>query len=677
MGIKRQIVSFFFIKAVLFPCWNLRSQVIPLPVEPLIENSAGADLPAALDEDPFEDWTRFLEHPLLLNEASKDQLQRSGLLPDILIDRLLLHRQLFGPLLHLNELQAIAGFSPVFIRQLKPYVRVASPGLSPLSDLMGKGIISHDIVVRVSGLGSKRINNNANWIGKAQGILFWHRLQKNRWQAGWLVEKDPGEVLLRKRNPLSDHSGFHFFYQGEELIRAVAIGDFTVNLGQGLLQWQSMAFGKSAEMSWFKRQGAVLRPHRSSGEVNFHRGVATTLQWRSLSFSFFISRRSLSGRALYDAAGHRQGIGSISTSGYHRTPSERSGRNALLQSTTGGRLSLRWKSLELSLNTVGYHFSLPLMPNGEPRNVFDVRGKNWLNASADFSFTQSNVHGFGEVALDANRALAWVFGLIITPAPTIDLFFLTRQVSLRYRSMYANAFMESSSVETERGVFGGLTFRPTPQIRIESFADLYLHPWLRYRLNAPAVGKDYLVQLFYRPQKKTELMLRFRKGSKQEINLINTEDEPISAFPGASRVSGRGQVSYLFTKRFSLRARVEWLRISPFPTSESPRPDRQEESGFLFYADLSCKRILFGFDGSFRWQFFDTKSYESRIYAITPYLRPGFGVAAFYGAGSNCWINLSKALKNNALFSLQSQYSLQKKLIKVQDLRLQLRLKFH
>jgi hypothetical protein len=172
-------------------------------------------------------------------------------------------------------------------------------------------------------------------------------------------------------------------------------------------------------------------------------------------------------------------------------------------------------------------------------------------------------------------------------------------------------------------------------------------------------------------------MLRFRKGSKQEINLINTEDEPISAFPGASRVSGRGQVSYLFTKRFSLRARVEWLRISPFPTSESPRPDRQEESGFLFYADLSCKRILFGFDGSFRWQFFDTKSYESRIYAITPYLRPGFGVAAFYGAGSNCWINLSKALKNNALFSLQSQYSLQKKLIKVQDLRLQLRLKFH
>jgi hypothetical protein len=110
------------------------------------------------------------------------------------------------------------------------------------------------------------------------------------------------------------------------------------------------------------------------------------------------------------------------------------------------------------------------------------------------------------------------------------------------------------------------------------------------------------VQLFYRPQKKTELMLRFRKGSKQEINLINTEDEPISAFPGASRVSGRGQVSYLFTKRFSLRARVEWLRISPFPTSESPRPDRQEESGFLFYASASCSGLTDRFGGIFLTQ---------------------------------------------------------------------------
>jgi len=674
---KIKIGSSFFIAAFLFPCWNLRSQVIPLPVEPLIENSVGADLPAASDEDPFEDWTRFLEHPLLLNEASKDQLQRSGLLPDILIDRLLLHRQLFGPLLHLNELQAIAGFSPVFIRQLKPYVRVAPPGLSPLSDLLAKGRISHDIVMRVSGLGSRGINDNTNWIGKVQGILFWHRLQKNRWQAGWLVEKDPGEVLFRKRNPLSDHAGFHFFYQGKELIRSVAIGDFTVNLGQGLLQWQSMAFGKSAEMSWFKRQGPVFRPHRSSGEVNFHRGVATTLQWRSLSFSFFISRRLLSGRVLYDTAGRRQGIGSISTSGYHRTPSERSGRNALRQSTAGGRLSLRWRAMEFSLNTVGYYFALPLVPNGEPRNVFDVRGKNWFNASADFSITQRNVHGFGEVALDANRALAWVLGLIITPSPTIDLFLLTRQVSLRYRSMYANAFMESSSVETESGIFGGLTLLPTPQIRIEAFADIYIHPWLRYRLNAPAVGKDYLMQLSYRPQKKTELLLRYRKESKQENDLSNTEDEPISAFPGASRVSGRGQLSYLLTKRFSLRARVEWLRINSLPASISPLPSEQEERGFLFYADLSCKRILFGFDGSFRSQFYDTKSYKSRIYAITPYLRPGFGVVAFYGAGSNCWISISKVLNNNSLFSFQSQYSLHKKLIRVQDLRLQLRLKLH
>jgi len=272
MNRKSNVDLAVLIVFVIYPYWELQSQTVPLRVEPLVESNAGAELPAAMDEDPFEDWAHFLEHPLLLNEATKEQLQRSGLLPDLLIDRLVLHIQLLGPLLHLNELQAVAGFNTELIRQLKPYVKVEPPDSRLLSNLLVAGKISQDILVRVTGLTSKTSSANADWIGNSQGILIRHRLQSNRWQAGWLAEKDPGETMLRNGKPVFDHSGFHLFYQGKELIKALAIGDFTVNMGQGLLHWQSMAFGKSAEMSWFKRQGAVLRPHRSSGEVNFHRG---------------------------------------------------------------------------------------------------------------------------------------------------------------------------------------------------------------------------------------------------------------------------------------------------------------------------------------------------------------------------------------------------------------------
>jgi hypothetical protein len=58
----------------------------------------------------------------------------------------------------------------------------------------------------------------------------------------------------------------------------LALGDYTVNLGQGLIQWQGLAFGKSAEVTSIKRQSAVLQPYRSAGEFYFYRGAGITLQ---------------------------------------------------------------------------------------------------------------------------------------------------------------------------------------------------------------------------------------------------------------------------------------------------------------------------------------------------------------------------------------------------------------
>ena len=48
----------------------------------------------------------------------------------------------------------------------------------------------------------------------------------------------------------------HFIYlQGRSVvIQALALGDFTVNMGQGLIQWQSLAFKKSVDVMGVKRQ---------------------------------------------------------------------------------------------------------------------------------------------------------------------------------------------------------------------------------------------------------------------------------------------------------------------------------------------------------------------------------------------------------------------------------------
>ena len=86
-----------------------------------------------------------------------------------------------------------------------------------------------------------------------------------------------------------DFYSFHFFLRRTGIIKALAIGDFTVSLGQGLIQWQTISFTKSSQTLYIKRESSCLNPYRSAGEFNFHRGIGISLQKGKWQTSLFIS----------------------------------------------------------------------------------------------------------------------------------------------------------------------------------------------------------------------------------------------------------------------------------------------------------------------------------------------------------------------------------------------------
>ena len=90
-----------------------------------------------------------------------------------------------------------------------------------------------------------------------------------------------------------DFYSFHLFARKIGPIQSFAVGDFTVNMGQGLIQWQSLAFRKSVDVLGLKRQSPVLRPYNSAGEFNFHRGGGITIQKGDAEATAFISYRKL------------------------------------------------------------------------------------------------------------------------------------------------------------------------------------------------------------------------------------------------------------------------------------------------------------------------------------------------------------------------------------------------
>ncbi|MEI2750598.1 MAG: hypothetical protein V9E88_17805 [Ferruginibacter sp.] len=120
--------------------------------------------------------------------------------------------------------------------------------------------------------------------GSPQRVLVRYKYTyKNLLQYGIVGEKDAGEEFFKGSQKAGfDFYSAHLFARNMGIVKALALGDFTVNLGQGLVQWQSLAFKKGPDVLATKRQAAVLRPYNSFGEINFHRGVGITIGKKEL-----------------------------------------------------------------------------------------------------------------------------------------------------------------------------------------------------------------------------------------------------------------------------------------------------------------------------------------------------------------------------------------------------------
>ena len=281
-------------------------------------------------------------------------------------------------------------------------------------------------------------------------------------QYGITGDKDSGEQFFKgKQKSGFDFYSFHLFAAKIRSIQALAIGDFTINMGQGLIQWQSLGFKKSADVLGIKRQSSILKPYNSAGEFYFHRGAGVTIKKGKIETTAFGSVRKLSAHLLPDTLNNEDVVSSFLVSGYHRTASELRDRNNLSQYAFGGNITYKANRWHISINDIHYYFSLPVQKRDEPYNLFAIQGKSWYNMSTDYSFTWRNIHFFGEGAIDKNFHSAFVNGLLMSVDSRVDLCFLQRVINRAYQAINGNAFTENSSPTNETGWYTGISVRPT------------------------------------------------------------------------------------------------------------------------------------------------------------------------------------------------------------------------
>lgn len=599
--------------------------------------TAAEDREENVDDDSYWQSAEYYKrHHLNLNYATEDDLKELHLLTALQIESFLRYRQLIGKLISIYELQAVPLWDVALIKNLLPYITVndVRNDLASLSKRFVSG--SSSILFRYGKIAEQAkgfkppANENASYYAGSRNRLY-VRYKYNYngiLQYGILGAKDAGEEFFKgsQKNGFDFYS-FHLFAKNIGKIKQLALGDFTVNMGQGLIQWQSLAFGKSAAVLNVKREASFLRPYNSSGSYNFHRGIGVVTGNQNWSVAAFISKRKLSGNIVVDSADDEH-ISSFQTSGYHRTLSELNDKNSMTQLAVGGSVKFEKYNWHIAVNMVDYHFSKIFQKEDKPYNLFALSGKDWSNSGIDYSYTYRNMHMFGEFAVDKHLNKAFVNGLLVSVHSTVDVSLLYRSIDKAYQSLYANAFTENTAPSNEKGMYAGLSLRPSSQIRMDAYADVFSFPWLKYLVDAPSGGKEYFLQFTYVPNKKASMYVLYKSKCKQKS--FADANEAMKSLYVVPQNNLRFQARVQINDRFVLTNRIEALWYD--------NNGKYKEQGFLMYvqADYKPGRKI---SGNARLQHFETDGYNSRIYTYESDMLYSYSIPEFFDKGFHYYVN--------------------------------------
>ncbi|MBK8506584.1 MAG: helix-hairpin-helix domain-containing protein [Saprospiraceae bacterium] len=600
--------------------------------------------------DITEHLQQFLRNPLSLNRADQKDLETLNLLSDLQIADLLDYRHKLGNLKSIYELQSIPSFDAQSIERLLPFVTIVENQILPnrsFAKMLLRG--SNELYLRSSKVletqkGYESINSSqAPYLGNQNQyyVRFKHQFEQ-KLSYGFTLEKDPGEPFFQAPNQSGfDFMSFHLFARDlGSHVQALAIGDYSVSLGQGLIMHSGYGSGKSSFVTQIKRGGRVLRPYTSVNESALLRGFATTIEFKPLDFTIFVSRTRQDANLSFNAIDDQQepvAFTSLQLSGLHRTNSEIDDKRVINHQLAGIRLAYKTDFFQLATNVLTNRFDRPFQRTILPYNQYYFRGTSLSNASIDYAFRLRNLNLFGETALSDNGALATLNGILIGLSRYIDLSILYRNISRRYQALQSSPFIESSQANNEKGIYLGSQIKFNPKFWLSLYGDYWAHPWLRFQVDGPSTGKEYFIRFTYYEKRKLEAYIQFRSESKQQ----NTRSglDAINSLEDKQRQYLRIHLSNQVSRNLELRNRVE------FSLNKTSLTGEHDNRGFLIYQDFIFKSLRSPLSFTARACYFDADDFSSRIYAYENDILYSFSIPAFYNQGFRYYLNLRYRIK--------------------------------
>ena len=620
---------------------------LPYPATPIGLGTDVQDEVEQLDDGSLEDEdveagdleriaeTRayYRRRPLDLNRATYEQLSDLRLLSPAQVAAVLRHRRETGDYLTPLELQAVELLTVDEVRRLLPYVAVRQNPQTALRTIGARWRDAVGFAAARSGYQSTSANREA-WRGPAAPLYVRVRRTAGRqFSVGLVLERDAGEPWGGGANPLGfDYVSAHAF--ADELpgtVKAVALGDYGVNWGQGLIHYSGFAAGKGAFVMNVQRNARWLQPHASVTEVGFFRGAAAELSFGPVRAMVMASRTRLDGAVdTLDPGRGRLAFASNRLSGLHRTDGEIAGRRTNTAVSLGGAIGLERRWGRVAVHYLRHEFSVPFAPSGRLYQRFNFDGDVMQNASVAWQTFLGGVSWFGEVAVDGGGEVAAITGLQTSLDRRTDVSVVLRRYAAGYRALYANAFGNSRRPDTEEGLYVGTRVQLAPAWTLQGFADVYRQPFARFRSSRPSVNADALARLTYDERRRYSAyaQLRHRRAERDEPADASATVRTLLPYV---RTTARLQGEIRVSAQLVLRARVEYA---------STRESGRVSEGTVVYQDVLWKPDALPISLTARVAVIDTDDFDARIYAFENDLLYRFRIPAYYGEGTRSYLNL-------------------------------------
>lgn len=611
-------------------------------IEPIIEETI-EDADDSQINEVIED---LLQNPIEVNRANIEDLLRIPFIDQNLATEIVNYRIKYGYYFTLGELNSVKGMTPDLFQKIRPFLYIDRTKFLDIEQQVPDEIKRNISIPKKYNLQFRQryFQNIERKTGFETGKYYnspfklYSRITADysrKYYLTILSEKDPGEKKL------NDFYSASFFMKDYYYLKQFVIGDYVLEFGQGLAIWRQIGFSKGSDAVFpVKKKESGIVQYKSTDENQFFRGVALNMNFWKINLFLYYSNNPFDARI--DSLNNF--ITSMPLDGYHRNESELNKKNLGKEKLLGSRISYQSEKYMIGLTYYRSNFNYPIAPN----NYFRDYSRNYNYLSTDFNLYIESLNLFGEFSKDKFDRIASTAGLQFSVIRGTNVVAAFRNYPAKYLNIHGYGFGErNGTTNNETGFYLGLN-------HTNKFGKFNLY-FDQFKFNYPLTydhtltgGKEILFNYESPLISQTKYLLKYKNEIK-EINTKSTDeygrDKSITNLRQQQNL--RFEIQKFFSTINRVAFRVEYISVFY-------KYIKNYEDGLLSFVDISTK-LSNKLSLKSRFIFYQTDSYDSRIYVLESDVPGVFASSGYYGRGIRWYILLRYQILN--FMDLSAKYS--------------------